>query len=99
MRRQAILAQIPSTAKTLAGNASRCNLEALNRAVIVTSDGGAETEVQYSCQTTELPLATRPMQWWQPRQYVNDIVSRNIRVRDYVRYLSIATFKHRHALL
>jgi hypothetical protein len=68
------------------------DLESLARACIVASDCGGETDVQYSCQATQLPLATSPLQWWQPQQYVKDLVSRNVRVRDFVRYWSIATF-------
>jgi hypothetical protein len=69
-----------------------CHLETLARAAIVASDSGAQTDVQYSCQATELLLATNPLHWWQPQQYVKDLVSRNVRLQDLVRYCSIATF-------
>lgn len=82
----------PLTAKDYVQVTNRCDLETLARASIVSSDSDIEADVQYACQATELLLATEPLHWWQPQQYVKDVVSRNVRVRDLVRYWSIATF-------
>lgn len=69
-----------------------CDLETLARASIVVSDTGTQADVQYACQATELLLATNPMYWWQPQQYMKDILSRNVRLRDFIRHCAIATF-------
>jgi hypothetical protein len=71
---------------------NRRELKTLARASIVGSDSGPQQDVQYSCQATELLRATSPVHWWHPQQYVKDLVLGNVRLRDFVRYLSIATF-------
>ena len=72
--------------------ANRCDFDSLSRATRVAAvEGEAEAE-GYSCQATELLRATTPVQWWDPRQYARDLLSRNVRCRDFVRYLLIATF-------
>ncbi|MFO1313561.1 MAG: hypothetical protein U1F41_16015 [Burkholderiales bacterium] len=42
--------------------------------------GGAEDVSVYRCQATRLPAATRPLAWWDVRQYVLDVTSRNVTV-------------------
>lgn len=49
------------------------------------------SEKQYRCQSTELVRATRPARWWDPRLYLRDLTSRNVRLRDLLRYGLIAT--------
>lgn len=88
----------PSQARhSLASNdsmtaSSRCDLETLARASVVAFDSATQEHVHYSCQATELLQATSSLHWWHPRQYVKDLTSRNVRLRDFVRYCSIATF-------
>jgi hypothetical protein len=36
--------------------------------------------------------ATTPLEWWDPRPYMMDLLSRNVRLRDFVRYVMIALF-------
>jgi hypothetical protein len=36
--------------------------------------------------------ATMPLAWWDPRQYLRDLVSGNVRLRDLVRYVIIAAY-------
>jgi hypothetical protein len=83
---------LSSTPQNCASVKNPCGLETLARASVVASDSGAQADVQYSCQATDLLQATNPLHWWQPQQYVKDLVSRNVQVRDFVRYWSIATF-------
>jgi hypothetical protein len=52
----------------------------------------AEDPERYRCQATELARATSPLHWWQPGQYVKDLVSRNFRVRDLLVYGLIAAY-------
>jgi len=52
-----------------------------------------EPEVRYRCQATEMLTATREVRRrdrWDPRFYVRDLTSGNVRVRDFVRYGAIA---------
>ncbi len=35
-------------------------------------------EVKYRCQATQLPYATTDLEWWDPRQYVEDFTSGNV---------------------
>jgi hypothetical protein len=35
-------------------------------------------EIRYVCQATELPYFTTPLRWWDPRQYLEDYISRNV---------------------
>jgi hypothetical protein len=51
-----------------------------------TSDG------RYSCQATDLLRATAPLPWWDVRQYMKDLTAGNVRLRDFVVYLGIATY-------
>lgn len=39
-------------------------------------------EQVYSCQTTDLLLATSPLPWWDFRQYWEDVRSRNVKIWD-----------------
>lgn len=42
-----------------------------------TSDGAG---IRYSCQATELVRASDPLQWWDVRQYVREVTSRNVSI-------------------
>lgn len=46
----------------------------------------------FSCQATELLNATSALPWWDIRQYVRDLVSGNVALREFVRVFFIATF-------
>jgi hypothetical protein len=37
-----------------------------------------ETEPTFSCQATRLPYATKDLNWWDPRQYAEDLSSGNV---------------------
>lgn len=50
------------------------------------------TAERYICQATELLRATSPLKWWDPRQYLKDLISRNLRFRDFIHYGTIALF-------
>jgi hypothetical protein len=39
-----------------------------------------ETEPTYVCQNTQIKFATRPLPWWDVRQYVEDYTSGNVRL-------------------
>jgi hypothetical protein len=46
-------------------------------------------EPRYSCQATELYNATQPLAWWNPRQYVRDVLSRNRSLTHVIRVLCV----------
>jgi hypothetical protein len=66
----------PSTRQT-------CDRERLSQATRQAPES-SEGEIRYRCQATDLLLATSPMAWFDPRQYVRDVRSGNVRVRDVV---------------
>ena len=75
-----------------AGVGSGCTMDALARATRAPSVEGPETDERYSCQATDLPRATTPLQWWDPRHYVKDLTSGNIGLLKFVRYVAIAAY-------
>jgi hypothetical protein len=54
---------------------STCTEDVIARAV-VHSDAGSEQ--RFSCQATELLSYTKPLPWWDPRQYAEDYLSGNV---------------------
>lgn len=55
-------------------------------------DPGAEPDRAFVCQATELPRATTPLRWWDPRQYIRELRSRNVSVGGLVRALALAWY-------
>jgi len=49
-------------------------------------------EPLYRCQSTELNRATRPLPWWDLRQYVRELRSGNVRVGEFCRVVALASF-------
>jgi hypothetical protein len=71
----------------------RCDLGTLTRAVRVNAGNSQSAEELYSCQATELVRATTPLEWWDPRQYMRDILSRNIGLWDFLRYGTLGSLR------
>jgi hypothetical protein len=65
------------TAPSTAG----CNRELLLAATTI-SDGADPQGPTYRCQATDLFEATAPLAWWDPRQYLRDLTSGNVRLVD-----------------
>jgi hypothetical protein len=55
--------------------------------------------MRYRCQATDLRDATTRLRSWDVRQYIMDLASRNVRLRDFVRYVPLAMFNHAMRLL
>jgi len=70
--------------------AAQCDLEVLQRSTRVSAAEGAAEG--YVCQATEVLRATTPLEWWDPRQYLKDLTSRNLRLRDLIWYGMIALY-------
>jgi hypothetical protein len=54
-------------------------------------NGGAPT---YVCQATQVPFATRPLAWWDVRQYIEDYRSGNVGLGRVVSGLVYSTYFH-----
>jgi hypothetical protein len=68
-----------------------CTTETLMKATRV--DTGETDDEVFSCQATELLRATTsPIPWWQPSQYVRDVRSGNVGVRQVIRGLLVGLF-------
>jgi hypothetical protein len=65
------------------------DLETLTQSTRVPATG---EEIQYRCQATEMLQATTPRRWWDPRLYIKDLTSSNVRLRDLIHYMSIAAY-------
>ena len=65
----------------VAASSPLADAEALPLVWSQTTAPEAVEETQYRCQATELPRFTSPLQWWDVRQYVEDLTSRNIGLR------------------
>ena len=70
------------------GNTGACTEEKLFSA----SRRQSGQEEIFSCQATELPKATSYLAWWDIRQYIRDITSRNIGLVELSRAVSISLF-------
>jgi hypothetical protein len=68
----------------------QCTEDALVHATRV-GDVQGEDET-FSCQATELLRATSPLPWWNVPQYVRDIWSGNVGLREAIRTFAIAAF-------
>jgi len=69
-----------------------CTLETLVRSSRTPASDGAPEG--YRCQATELSRATAPARWWDPRLYVRDLTSGNVRLWQLVRYGLQATMNN-----
>jgi hypothetical protein len=79
----------PGPAEGATGAVSNAN-EVLSRHTRKTDpETGAPTEF-YSCQATTLREATTPLHWYDPRHYLADVWSRNIRFSVLVKYVIYA---------
>jgi hypothetical protein len=79
-----------------------CAPETLTRATRALAAEDPAAVERYRCQATELGRATAPGQWWDPRLYLQDLASRNVRLWDVVRYGLLAAFNlvmRQHRLL
>jgi hypothetical protein len=57
----------------------------LNQLLARTSRNFDEQGVRYTCQATELLRASEPLPWWDLRQYLRDIRTRNVSIAQFAR--------------
>ena len=51
-----------------------------------------EGEVCYRCQATELPKASCPLPWWEPKQYVRDVTMNKLSPFEVLRGLTLSIY-------
>jgi hypothetical protein len=65
----------------------------LEQSAYYSGRGGPDADIRYRCQSTELTRATTLLPWWDVRQYLEDIVSRNVDAGALVRGASFSAFR------
>jgi len=69
-----------------------CSERQLNELTMQPRSGDALTA--YRCQATQLFAASKPLAWWNLRQYVRDVTTRNFKLSMAVRILFLAAVSH-----
>lgn len=85
------VAPAPSVEKGL--SSTSINLSVLQE-MTRTCDG--DRQVKYRCQTTQIPYATTNLNWWDLRQYVQDVRSKNISIGRLLSGAVYSAFFHLH---
>jgi hypothetical protein len=67
-----------------------CSFETLVHATRAMGPEGAGTGECFRCQATEHRRATSKALWWDPRLYVMDLITKNVRPWDLLRYALLA---------
>lgn len=62
------------------GTLSGCTEREVWAGTLASRDETDPAEVTYVCQSTNLAKATHPLYWWDPRQYMEDYTSGNVRL-------------------
>ncbi|WP_413936203.1 hypothetical protein [Nitrospira sp. BLG_1] len=55
-------------------------------------DVGSPDERRYICQATQLPVFTTDLNWWDARQYMEDVTSGNVTISQLLRGLAYASY-------
>lgn len=72
----------PPAPHSMSSDASRCTEETLRACSKIPPPSG-ESEPSYMCQNTQVKHASRPLKWWDARQYIEDYTSGNVRLRQF----------------
>lgn len=68
----------------------RSRLEELTRQ----AEAPQTSEIHYRCQATDLLKASKPLPWWDFRQYARDVLSGNVGIMDVIRAALFHVFKN-----
>jgi hypothetical protein len=82
----------PATSAPLQPPSLRCDRNRLNDLTRRPDPPNTE-EVFYRCQTTDLLKASKPLPWWDIRQYVRDVLSGNVGITDLVKVALFRIFQ------
>jgi hypothetical protein len=83
-------AEVPQRSPT--AGAGRFDARDLARATQAPEPVAGNSPTRYRCQATEMFRASSPLLWWDPRHYLQDLLSRNVRLRDFVFYVLVAAY-------
>lgn len=72
-----LLKVVPVAGETKPDTVPGCSEDQLRARVRPAGEDAADGEGAYRCQATELYNASRLLHWWDPRQYLRDLVTRN----------------------
>jgi hypothetical protein len=70
---------------------TKCTVETLVRATRSRNET-TDAEEPFSCQATQVHSFSTPLPWWDVRQYIRDIMTRNVSFREFFRGLYIGAF-------
>jgi hypothetical protein len=77
----------------IADNGAPTAVEVRLRRAAVVQERGPRAGSVYRCQATQLKAYTKPMKWWDVRQYVGDVVSGNVQTRDLFAALTFTLYR------
>lgn len=80
-------------ATALVRKAEAADVGVVEKGAYFSGHGGREAQIRYRCQATELARATSLLPWWDARQYVEDLVSRNIGAGALIRGAAFSVFR------
>ena len=69
------------------------DMETMLRGAAVAENPGKDNAGMYRCQVTQLKEYTRPLVWWDIRQYVRDLSSGNVHTGELIRALAFAAYR------
>lgn len=78
----------PAVGPPIQTRCDRARLVSATRKSTELNDG----DPPYRCQATDLLLATSPMAWWDPRQYMRDVLSGNVGIMDVIHAMLFRLF-------
>lgn len=92
-RRHRAAANVPRPSRPDPHEAARPSVpETLARGTRAHDAGDPGGEERYTCQATELQRASTPLRWWDPRQYVKDLLSGNVRLDRFFVFLALGAY-------
>lgn len=93
--KEAWLKRESKPAKTiLPAAAPACTEAAVHAAVVAPGSEPGHPEAIWVCQATALPEMTHPLRWWDARQYVLDVWTRNHSAWKVVKMLAFGTYRN-----
>ena len=74
--------------------ASLCTESMVRAAAVAPGESPSDPNPTWVCQTTALPEMTKPLQWWDARQYVKDVWTRNHSLVKVAKMLAFGAFRN-----
>jgi hypothetical protein len=66
--------------------------ETIKRATRYHDQASRDGKERFSCQSTEISRFSRPLPWWDLRQYASDLCTRNVTIREFLAGLFIGMY-------